>query len=294
MTDFSIDPATRLGSVELRVPDLQGALSFYRDLLGMQLLEQSGSHAMLGVGENLMVGLDERPGATRKPSRSTGLYHFAILLPTRADLARVLAYLAGARYPIGGASDHLVSEALYLDDPDGNGIEIYADRPRERWPRTGDGRLGMATNPLDVDSLMAELTPGNEEWRGMPEGTRIGHVHLHVADLPRAEAFYRDILGFDLMTRYGSQAAFLSAGGYHHHVGINTWAGVGAPVPPPNSIGLEYFTVLLPSPVDLDEEKRRVRDAGITWEDKDVGMLLHDPSGNGVLMTLEGAPVPHK
>lgn len=290
MADYSIDPNTRLGPIHLIVPDLQNSLSFYRDLLGMRLFEESGDHAMLGAGETPIVALRESPGARPRPPQSTGLYHFAILLPSRPDLARILAHLAGARYPIGGASDHLVSEALYLDDPDGIGIEIYTDRPRSAWPWSG-GSVQMATNPLDVEGLMAELKNGGETWRGMADGTRLGHIHLHVADLPRAEAFYHDVLGFDLTTRYGSQAAFLSAGGYHHHVGINTWAGVGAPPPPANSTGLDYFTVMFPNETALDTEEHRVRDAGVSWDEADGGMMLRDPSGNAMLLTSEEVTV---
>lgn len=290
MAEYSIDPRTRLGSVHLVVPDIPEALSFYRDLLGMRLFDQSDGQAILGAGEAAIVTLRESRGAGRKPPHTTGLYHYAILLPSRPDLARILRYLVEARYPIGGASDHLVSEALYLDDPFGNGMEIYVDRPRDAWPRLS-GKIRMATDPLDVEGLMAEISSAEDTWRGMPDGAHIGHVHLHVADLEQAEAFYHDVLGFDLITRYGSQAAFLSAGGYHHHVGLNTWAGVGAPPPPPNSVGLEYFTVLLPGEAELETETRRVREAGVGGIERDGGMMVRDPSGNALLLGVEEALV---
>lgn len=291
-TSASINPGTHLGPVHLIVSDLRAALTFYQDVLGMRPLETAGASAALGTGADApLVVLSELPGAHPKPAHTTGLYHFAILLPSRADLARQLRQLATSRYPLGGAADHLVSEALYLADPDGNGIEIYADRPRDRWPRGDDG-IKMATDPLNVDSLMAELQPNEGGWTGMPAGTRIGHVHLHVADLERAVDFYHGVLGFDVVTRYGPQAAFLSAGGYHHHIGLNTWAGVGAPPPPSNSAGLEYFTVYLPGRADLAAAEGRLKEAGLPLEEKVEGLVVRDPSGNSVLLAVEPARVP--
>ncbi len=286
MSNFTIDPETHLGPVHLIVADLGASVPFYRDALGLALVERAGGHATLGAGDVPIVVLQELPGARRRPRNTTGLYHFAILFPSRADLARAVRRLAEVGYPVGGASDHLVSEAVYLDDPDGNGIEIYADRPRESWPRSGD-QIAMATNPLDFDSLMGELRGSDEPWRGAPGGTRLGHVHLHVADLPRAVAFYRDVLGFDLMARYGAQAAFLSAGGYHHHIGVNTWAGVGAPPAPEGSAGLEYFEVYLPSRASVDSEARRASKLGVQALERDDGLMLRDPSGNALFLTVE-------
>jgi catechol 2,3-dioxygenase len=179
-----------------------------------------------------------------------------------------------------------VSEALYLADLDGNGIEIYADRPRDVWPRQGD-RLRMATDPLDVDGLMRELK-GTPVWQGLPAQTRIGHVHLHVADLKRAEAFYRDVIGFDLMLHFGHSAAFLSAGGYHHHIGLNTWAGAGAPTPPPDAAGLRFFTLQLADQTDVDRLSARLAQAGVASHVQDGGLFVRDPSANGILVV---APV---
>ncbi len=287
MADFSIDPRTSLGPVHLIVSDLRASLPFYTDTLGFQAFDDLPSGVTLVVGgETPLVVLRELKGAQRKPARSTGLYHFAVLLPSRADLARELRHLAESGYPLQGAADHLVSEALYLADPDGNGIEIYADRPRDRWPRT-NGTIRMGTDPLNVESLMSELQPDGPAWSGMPERTQIGHVHLHVADLQRAVDFYHGVLGFDLVTRYGPQAAFLSAGGYHHHIGLNTWAGVGAPPPPAGSVGLDYFTIYLPGKPELDQEARQIRESGTDVEEKHEGLMVRDPSENAGLMEVE-------
>lgn len=275
----SIHPDTSLGAVHLTVSALGRSLEFYREILGFSVLRQDEAVAELGTGSTPLVVLSERPGATPKPPNTTGLYHFAILLPARADLARALRRLADTRYPIEGASDHLASEALYLADPDGNGIEIYADRPRSAWTYR-NGQLQMATVALDVEGLMKELQTDPRPWNGLPSGTRIGHIHLHVADLRAAEAFYRDVLGFDLVLHYGTSASFLSAGGYHHHIGLNTWAGVGAPPPPPGAAGLRWFTIVVPDRAEAERILRRAQEAGVRCEDQNGGVFLCDPSGN--------------
>lgn len=280
----SIHPDTRLGSVHLTVSDLDRSLQFYGSALGLRTRRREEAVAELGTGTASLLILWERAGAKPRPPHTSGLYHFAILLPARADLARALQRLVEARYPIDGASDHLVSEAVYLADPDGNGIETYADRPRSAWP-VQNGRLRMDTLPLDIDDLMGELQTHPPAATGLPDGARIGHVHLHVADLGAAEAFYRDVLGFDLMVRYGDSASFLSAGGYHHHIGLNTWAGVGAPPPPPDAAGLRYFTIRLPNAAELARVVGRVRHAGVPIEETPDGVLVHDPSQNGLLLS---------
>jgi catechol 2,3-dioxygenase len=279
-----IHPDTSLGAVHLTVSALARSLEFYRGTLGFNVLRQDEAVAELGTGSAPLVVLSERPGATPKPPNTTGLYHFAILLPARADLARALRQLSDTHYPIQGASDHLVSEALYLADPDGNGIEIYADRPRSAWTYRS-GQLQMATAALDVEGLMKELKTDPRPWNGLPQATRIGHIHLHVSDLPAAEAFYRDVLGFDLVLRYGTSAGFLSAGGYHHHIGLNTWAGVGAPPPPPDALGLRWFTIAVPDRAEADGILRRAQAAGASHEDQPNGTFLRDPSGNSMLVT---------
>jgi catechol 2,3-dioxygenase len=182
-----------------------------------------------------------------------------------------------------GAADHGVSEALYLGDPDGNGIEVYRDRPREKWPIV-NGRLHMGADPLDLESILAEDTAG--DGRGLAATTVIGHVHLHVSRLEEAERFYTGILGFELMQRYGPSALFVSAGGYHHHIGLNTWAGVGAPPPPPGAIGLRHFVVRMASEPARADVAARLRSASVPFDMTPDGLLVHDPAGNGILFRV--------
>jgi catechol 2,3-dioxygenase len=209
-------------------------------------------------------------------------------LPSRADLGQVLHRLADRGYPLQGGADHGVSEALYLADPDGNGIEIYIDRPKEKWP-WHNGELRMVTDPLDIENL---LDQAQGFWDGLSPKTRIGHIHLHVADLHQAQCFYCDTLGFDLMQRFGHSALFLSAGGYHHHIGLNTWAGVGAPPPPPDVVGLRYFTINLSSEQAFAQVVKRLESKGIPFEPSASSgttprkLNLHDPSGNGILLSV--------
>jgi len=284
MAPFSIDPNTHIASTHLAVADMARSERFYTDVLGFRPLAHSGDTLTLSAdGSTPLLSLTERPGAPPKPARATGLYHFAILTPSRLDLARSLRRLAEMRYPLSGASDHLVSEALYLDDPDGNGIEIYRDRPRAEWPRPG-GQIQMATDPLDIDGILGELERDDQPWDGLAATTTIGHMHLHVADLKAAEAFYHGVLGFDIIVRYGPSALFVSAGGYHHHIGLNTWAGVGAPPAPAGSAGLRHFIVRLPNQAALDAVLARVREADIGIEDHADGALVRDASRNAVVL----------
>ena len=278
-----IHPDTFIGPVALTVSDLDRSVAFYRDSLGMQLHRRDGDTAWLGDGTTDLLELTGVPAA-RRMRGTTGLYHFAILVPTRADLARVLAHLVATHTPLQGLSDHGVSEAIYLADPDGNGIEVYRDRPRDEWPRAGR-ELRMVTEPMDVDGVMSALTEETREPLRLPPGTKMGHVHLHVSDLAAAEDFYAGVLGFELMQHFGGQAAFLSAGGYHHHVGLNTWAGVGAPAPPPGAIGLREFLVQLPNEEELDRVAARIRNAGIPLERTGRGRLVRDPSGNAIILS---------
>jgi catechol 2,3-dioxygenase len=232
-----------IGQVSLTVRDLDRSLLFYRDVLGFEEKRRDGRVSFLGApGGRVIIELHERTDTVPKPRRSSGLFHFAILVPSRAALGRSFRRLAEKRWPISGASDHLVSEALYLDDPDGLGIEIYRDRPRESWQKLMSGEIAMATDPLDLQSVHDE--PGAETpWQGLDAGTIMGHVHLHVPHLDTAEAFYCGQIGFDPILRRYPGALFVSAGGYHHHLGLNTWAGVGAPPPPENAAGIRSFTI---------------------------------------------------
>jgi catechol 2,3-dioxygenase len=282
----SIDPGTSIGAVRLAVADLDDVADFYRGAIGLRPLEPKQSKIVrLGTGEDAapLVELVGDPSAPPRPRHTTGLYHLAILVPTRADLARALQRVADAGWRLTGAADHLVSEALYLSDPEGNGIEIYRDRPREQW-RYRDGAIQMSTEPLDLDGVLGELSR-EDAGAGMPAGTRMGHVHLNVADLTAAETFYSGALGFDVTVRGYPGALFVSAGGYHHHIGLNTWTGEGAPPPPPLSRGLRWFEIRLPGEAQLAAEEDRLRAAGFEPERVDGGVSVNDPSGNGVLLT---------
>jgi catechol 2,3-dioxygenase len=282
----SIDPGTSIGAVRLAVADLDDVADFYRGAIGLRPLEPKQSKIVrLGTGEDAapLVELVGDPSAPPRPRHTTGLYHLAILVPTRADLARALQRVADGGWRLTGAADHLVSEALYLSDPEGNGIEIYRDRPREQW-RYRDGAIQMSTEPLDLDGVLGELSR-EDAGAGMPAGTRLGHVHLNVADLTAAETFYSGALGFDVTVRGYPGALFVSAGGYHHHIGLNTWTGEGAPPPPPLSRGLRWFEIRLPGEAQLAAEEDRLRTAGFEPERVDGGVSVNDPSGNGVLLT---------
>jgi catechol 2,3-dioxygenase len=239
------------------------------------------SVALAAGGGPALIELYDDPSARGRDPREPGLFHMAILLPGRTQLAMALARLGSAGWPLSGASDHLVSEALYLADPDGNGIELYRDRPREEWPEE-DGKLAMATLRLDLENLLGELDGTHEIESLAPDGTRIGHVHLQVSDLTEAEEFYAGVLGFDVMVRRYPGALFVSAGGYHHHIGLNTWNSAGAEAGEPGGVGLRSFEVLLPSSDELENVVGRVRRAGLPIAADGDGFLVHDPSGNGV------------
>lgn len=281
----SIDPATRLGAVSLTVADLDRMRAFYERTLGLRTLKRDGSTVRLGAEEGRpLVELVGDPDAPPAPARSTGLFHQALLVPSRAELARSLQRVLESGWRLTGASDHLVSEALYLDDPEGNGLEIYRDRPRSEWQTTGAGGIEMATLPLDLDGVMSELPAGGDG--GAPAGTTMGHVHLRVADIPSAEAFHSGVIGFDVTGRVYPGALFLSAGGYHHHVGMNTWASAGAPAPPLGARGLRRYEVLLPGGDELARVRGRLDGAGVASEADDDGLLVRDPSGNATLLRV--------
>jgi catechol 2,3-dioxygenase len=277
-----IDPAASIGGVHLTIPDLERSVRFYESHLGFLVHRRDDRTAWLGAGGPDLLILSQCETAPRVRG-TTGLYHFAILVPARADLARSLRRLVATETVMQGAADHGVSEALYLADPDGNGIEIYRDRPRAEWPFAG-GQLRMGADPIDFDELLTEKT-SVDDGAGLATGTVMGHVHLHVARLDEAERFYVGVLGFQLMQRYGPSALFVSAGGYHHHIGLNTWAGVGAPPPPPGALGLRHFEVRLPSEEAVDEVADCVRTAGSPVETVAGGLLVHDPAKNAILLT---------
>ncbi|HZQ06219.1 MAG TPA: VOC family protein [Anaerolineae bacterium] len=281
---MSIHPDTNLGYVHLTVNDLKSSLPYYTDVLGFHVHRNENGTAHLGAGGDDLVLLTENPDA-KDPGIATGLYHFAILVPSRLELARALRRLAETQVPLQGFSDHLVSEAIYLSDPDGNGIEIYRDRPRDQWTFQ-NGALRMASDPLDIRGILRELEADNSPSPRLAPDTKLGHMHLKIANVKRDEAFYRDVLGFDEMAILPS-AAFVSAGGYHHHLGMNTWESAGAAPPPPDSIGLQYFTVRLPNSDELTRVANQVRSAGFDLEETDAGLLVRDPSKNAVVLTTQ-------
>jgi catechol 2,3-dioxygenase len=277
----SIDPGTSMGTVRLTVADLDAVRDFYRDAIGLTELESANGIVRLGTDEAL-VELHGDAGAPPRPRGTSGLFHLAIVVPSRADLARALQRVAEAGWRLSGASDHLVSEALYLSDPEGNGIELYRDRPRQEWP-IRDGQIQMDTLPLDLDGVLSELRR-EDATSGMPAGTRIGHVHLNVGDLSAAEAFYAGALGFDVTVRGYPGALFVSAGGYHHHVGLNTWAGEGAPPAPEGSRGLGRFEIVLPDKRALENLERRITGDGIEYRREEGILHLVDPSRNHIAL----------
>ena len=280
---MTLHPATTIGSVHLTVADLDRSVRFYEARLGFKTHRREGAVASLGAGGDDLLVLTES-GRARRVGGTTGLYHFAVLVPSRIELAHSLRRLVETDTVMQGFADHGVSEALYLADPDGNGIEIYRDRPRTDWPFAG-GSLRMGTDPLDTDDLLRESNNGADAWTGLAAETRIGHVHLHVSQLADAERFYVDVLGFAVMQRYAGTALFVAAGGYHHHIGLNTWAGVGAPPPPDGAIGLRHFVVRLPHEAAMGEVEQRLRAAHAAVETADGDLLVRDPAHNVIRFT---------
>jgi catechol 2,3-dioxygenase len=276
-TSPSILPAaTTIGTATLRIADADRSLRWYVDMMGLQLLDRSSERVALGAGGRAVLDLEVRPGAPARDESTTGLHHVAILVPDRPSLAGVLARIAKAGVRLG-ASDHLVSEALYIWDDDNNGLEIYRDRPRSEWSWDGKA-IRMATDPLDLRNLAAEVVGTAKEREPMPAGTRMGHVHLQVADLTAARQFYCDVLGFEQTAGRGG-ALFVSAGGYHHHIGLNTWHSLNGPPPTEGAAGLVVFEIIVPDRGALLDLKNRVEAAGHTVTDRDDGLLLHDPWG---------------
>lgn len=278
----ALDPRTAVGRVALTVRDLATVSDFYARVVGLDRLGDGDGRARLGAGGRTLVELVEDRDAPPRPPRTTGLFHLAILVPNRAGLARSLQRLVDTRWPLQGASDHLVSEALYLADPEGNGIEIYRDRPRDEWQRDG-GELRMATLPLDLNDLLTELD--GDEPR-VPATTTIGHVHLNVADLAASERFYAGLVGLDVTARGYPGALFMAAGGYHHHLGVNVWRGEGIPSPPPGALGLRSFELELPAAAALDEAVARLSAGGAEVARDGSSATVRDPAANLLRLTV--------
>jgi catechol 2,3-dioxygenase len=272
----------RLGPVHLTVSDIDGSIAFYENALGLQLHERENGTARLGAGGEDILVLAGEPGA-ELGGRNAGLYHFALLFSSREELARAVARLASTYTRIEGASDHGVSEAIYLRDPDNNGIELYVDRPRAAWPAPSQPgeRVGMYTIALDMKDLMATIA-GEDPVQRAGGGLQTGHLHLHVGDIDEGLAFYRDVLGFEVMVNLGT-AAFVAAGGYHHHLGFNVWLGRDLKPTPPGTAGLRHWTVVLDTPEEVDAVRARAQAADVEIEDRPGGgFLVHDPWQIGV------------
>ena len=281
-----IDPSLRIASVTLGVSDLPRSAEFYERALGLASVSRENGTAVLGAdGAAPALVLSQIDDPTPLSPGASGLFHVAWLHPSRGALADTLKRVARAGWPLEGASDHGVSEAIYLSDPDGLGIEIYADRPRERWARTPAGSVAMVTLPLDLEDLLAQ-SPG-EPTAAIAPGTGLGHVHLKVADVGRASSFYDGDLGFDEQARLPA-ASFLGAGGYHHHIGLNSWQSAGAARAPDTAPGLREVVFELSGEEALEELGRRLRERGDEPEQRDGRLLVRDPDGQTLLFATPG------
>jgi catechol 2,3-dioxygenase len=270
----------RIGMVTIRVRKLDPMADYYRDVLGLSVMERSATGATLGAGGVKLVVLEVRPYAANEARNAAGLYHTAFLMPTRKDLARWLVNAAIHRVPLSGFADHRVSESVYLDDPEGNGIEVYADRDPSLW-QWSDGAVTMATDQLDVDDLVSLTDTRVSDYGQAPEGLRIGHMHLRVGDLTKADDFYRDALGFD-PTRQRNGAAFLSSGRYHHHLGLNVWQSAGAGRRDDAATGLVWFSLEIEQADLFAASEERLRQAGVEVVAVSNGIEVGDPWGTRV------------
>jgi catechol 2,3-dioxygenase len=273
-----------IGAVGMTVRDLDRLTAYYRDMLGLTVQEHTGQVATLGVDGAPLLELIRRPDALPDDPREAGLYHTAFLMPTRADLARWILHAAKSRVPITGASDHDVSEAIYLDDPEGNGVEVYSDRPREKWRRDGE-LIFQKTEPLDIDAIVGEVDPATATYPGAPGGLRIGHIHLRVGNIAGAEEFYRGALGLDVTRRRGG-ASFLSSGGYHHHVAVNVWHSDGTGARNGERAGLDWVAMEISDRPTMEDLKQRLAAAGRTIDAIPGGFAAMDPWGTRIRFSV--------
>ncbi|ADU29585.1 VOC family protein [Evansella cellulosilytica] len=280
---FHKAPVSFVGQVNIKVQDLERSLQFYKEVVGFKVIEQTDESANLSAdGETVLLSIEQPKDVVRKQARTTGLYHFAILLPERSDLANFVQHYSKFGLQLA-SSDHLVSEALYFSDPDGNGIEIYVDRDHREW-RWHSDLVEMTVDPLDFNDLLSNSS--DEGWNGLPSETVMGHIHLHVSELEKTEVFYSKGLGLEVVCRFGSQALFMSDGKYHHHIGLNIWNGVGAPTPSPNSVGLESFTLMLPNEEKRNEVVTQLNKIGATVTERKNCYITTDPSGNKICLKI--------
>jgi catechol 2,3-dioxygenase len=281
----SLPNAAHLGLVKLWVSDLDRQVAFYTQAIGLQVISQNSSQASLGAGRQELLRLSVKAGSRAYHDRA-GLYHFCLLIPERRQFALALRRLDKAEAPFQGLVDHRMAEAIYLADPEGNGIELNWDKPRSEWEGKLEKLISMGNLALDVDGLMLLADGPGADSGLLPAGTSLGHVHLHVADLAASRRFYHELLGMDITGEYPGQAVFTSAGGYHHHIAFNIWHGHGAPEPPLDASGLDWFSVVLPSARARDIVAERFRAAGLKLEELPEGLLARDPAGNGLLLGL--------
>ena len=286
----SLHPAVEVGTVTFKVANLARSLKFYTQVIGLEVFKQDEHSAVLGAGDRPILLLEEVPGATRLARNVTGLYHAAILFPTRHALAVKIRQLVSLSYPFG-YGDHLVSEAFYLDDPDANGLELYWDRPRSTW-KWINGQVQMASDPVDMESLFGELLPNDPALNNpaVPAGTKLGHMHLRIGNVGKARAFYQGVLGFDLVVQMPT-ALFLSAGGYHHHLGMNVWESNGGKPTPENSAGLREFSISLPDQAEFDRLVAQIEAAGIAVERAGESALVLDPFQTRIKLVLASSLV---
>jgi catechol 2,3-dioxygenase len=282
---FKLDPRLQLGYVTLQVKSIEKQRIFYQHTFGLHVLSESETVVTLSADHlHPLIVLRTGDDVILKPARTTGLYHLALLVPTRADLAHVIGHLIKQGVRFDGASDHLFSEAFYLTDPEGNGIEIYRDRPRDEWPRTASGELQAASNPIDFQGIMA-LQDATREWTGFPVGTTLGHIHLHVSDLKRADQFYIEGLGFEEITRFHDSALFMSVGGYHHHIATNLWQGNGASLPPVNATGLLEYSIVLSSIEEVQKLVEHLKEKGIEHSVEANACIVKDTNNVRMIFT---------
>lgn len=282
--EYNSNVSPTVGYVELIVSNLERSLQFYETVIGFKVLERTQTKASLTTdGKTTLLSLLEDKNAVPKPKRTTGLFHFAILVPTREDLALVLKHLIETEYPLHGASDHLFSEAIYLADPDHNGIEIYADTDAKGWKRDTNGYYIAGTYPLNTKGLLSEMK--TNQWNGLPSDTIIGHIHLQVADIDASEKFYVDALGFEIVGK-DQQMLFVSKNNYHHHIGLNTWGGVGLSKPPQDSLGLKHFSIHLKNE-EIENAKVNLEKLGFSYDETETGIFVTDPSGNSLKVLNE-------
>lgn len=277
--NFHKKPVTYVGEVGLKVIDIEKMKKFYQEIIGLSLISEEQNKVELGVGGKVLLKLEAMEGTMPKQDRYAGLYHFAILLPTREDLGKILVHLHQQGIQLG-SSDHLVSEALYLSDPEGNGVEIYRDREPEQWSWSNTEVL-MAVDPIDAQGLVEAARNSSEPWTAMPDDTVVGHIHLHVSDLAKAREFYREGLGFEVVASMGDQALFLADQKYHHHIGMNVWNGTGIPALPEKEAGLHYYTLIMEED-KRNEAAKKIRSLDMEITEHDSYWEVKDPSGNAI------------